>query len=63
MPVHVDQLPPETRRKLGLKKTRGQTFTREEIRREALGVLAQVRHLTMDQRRRVLEHALKVNEV
>jgi len=33
------------------------------LRREALAVLAEIRHLTADQRRRVLEHALKVNDV
>jgi hypothetical protein len=62
-PVHVDELPPETRKRLGLRKTRQQTFKREEIRREAIGVLAQIRHLTAEQRRRVLDHAMKVNEV
>ncbi len=62
-PVHVDELPPETRKRLGLRKTRQQTFKREELRREAIGVLAQIRHLTAEQRRRVLDHAIKVNEV
>jgi len=61
--VNVDELPPETRKRLGLRKSRQQSFKREQLRREALGVLAEIRHLTTDQRRRVLEHALKVNEV
>jgi len=61
--VHADELPPETRKRLGLRKSRQQTFTREQLRREAIGVLAQIRHLTADQRRRVLEHAVKVNDV
>jgi hypothetical protein len=61
--VHADELPPETRKRLGLRKSRQQTFTREQLRREAIGVLAQIRHLTADQRRRVLEHAAKVNDV
>jgi len=61
--VHADALPPETRKRLGLRKSRQQTFTREQLRREAIGVLAQIRHLTADQRRRVLEHAVKVNDV
>jgi hypothetical protein len=63
MPVHADQLPAATRRRLGLRKSREQRFKREQLRSEALGVLAQIRHLTADQRRRVLEHALKVNDV
>ncbi|HVR11800.1 MAG TPA: hypothetical protein VMW75_27405 [Thermoanaerobaculia bacterium] len=61
--VHADELPPETRKRLGLRKSRQQTFTREQLRREAIGVLAQIRHLTADQRRRVLEHAVNVNDV
>jgi hypothetical protein len=61
--IHVDELPAETRKRLGLRKPRQQTFTREQLRREAIGVLAQIRHLTADQRRRVLEHAVKVNDV
>ena len=61
--VHVDELPAAARRRLGLRKSRQQSFKREELRREALGVLAGIRHLTADQRRRVLDHAIKVNEV
>jgi hypothetical protein len=61
--VHIDELPAEARRRLGLRKSRQQSFKREELRREALAVLAEIRHLTADQRRRVLEHALKVNDV
>jgi hypothetical protein len=61
--VHVDELPAEARKRLGLRKSRQQSFKREELRRESLGVLAGIRHLTADQRRRVLEHALKVNDV
>jgi hypothetical protein len=61
--VHVDELPAAARKRLGLRRSRQQTFKREELRREAIGVLDQIRHLTADQRRRVLEHAIKVNEV
>ncbi|HVT58945.1 MAG TPA: hypothetical protein VHR45_11135 [Thermoanaerobaculia bacterium] len=62
-PLHADDLPAETRKKFGLRKSRQQSFKREELRREAIAVLAQIRHLTTEQRRRVLQHALKVNEV
>jgi hypothetical protein len=61
--VHADELPADARKRLGLRRSRQQTFRREELRREALGVLAAIRHLTADQRRRVLEHAIKVNEL
>jgi hypothetical protein len=61
--VHVDDLPPEARKRLGIRRGRRQTFKREQLRSEALGVLASLKHLTADQRRRVLEHAIKVNEV
>jgi hypothetical protein len=62
--VHVDDLPPEARKRLGVRRSRRQqTFKREQLRSEALGVLAVLKHLTADQRRRVLEHAIKVNEV
>jgi hypothetical protein len=63
--LHADDLnlTPEQRRRLGIPRSREQRFKREDLRREAIGVLAQIRHLTSDQRRRVLEHALKVNEV
>jgi hypothetical protein len=60
--LHADDLPPATRKRLGLRKSRQQSFKREELRREAIGVLAQIRHLSAGQRRRVLEHAIKVNE-
>ena len=62
-PVHVDELPAAARKRLGLRKSRQQTFTREQLRREALGVLDQIKHLTAEQRGRVLRHAIKVNEV
>jgi hypothetical protein len=61
--VHADDLPADARKRLGLRKSRQQTFPREELRREALGVLAVIRHLTADQRRRVLEQAINVNEL
>jgi hypothetical protein len=61
--VHVDELPAAARKRLGLRRSRQQSFRREDLRREVLGVLAGIRHLSVDQRRRVLEHALKVNDV
>lgn len=47
----------------GIKKQRQSQFTKETVRREAITVLNTIKHLTVDQRKRVLLHALKVNEV
>jgi hypothetical protein len=59
--LKVDDLPPETRRKLGLQKQRRTTFDKESVRRYALRCLAEIAELSQQERRRVLEHALKVN--
>jgi hypothetical protein len=62
-------LHPETRRKLGLPETpkkrgtKADSFTREHLRREALGILANIRQLSTSQRRQVLNFALKLNAV
>ena len=61
--IHIDDIPDETRKRLGLKKTRRRQFTAEQTRAWSLRVLAQMAELTQDQRRRVLEHALKLNRV
>jgi hypothetical protein len=63
MTLRAEDLPKATRKRLGLRKPRSQNLKREAVRREALAVLAVIRHLTASERRRVLEHALKVNEV
>lgn len=57
----IDDLTPETRRKLGLTKQRRTTFDKESVRRYAIRCLAEIAELTQQERRRVLEHALKVN--
>ena len=61
-PIKASDLDPEVRKQLGI-TLRNKQFTIEEVRRETLGVLAQVKHLTKAQRDRVLNHALKVNQV
>lgn len=64
MPLHESDLDHATKKKLGIRTPRApRQFRVEDLRREAIGVLNQVRHLDAAQRRRVLEHALKVNEV
>ncbi len=62
MSVNVNDLDKETRKKLGLKLTRQQSFSKEAVRSHAIRVLAEIADLTQDQRRRVLEHAIKVNK-
>lgn len=59
----LDDLTPETRRKLGVRRTRQQQFSKDAVRQHALRVLAEISALTQDQRRRVLEHAVKVNAI
>lgn len=64
MPLNLDDLDDDTRKRLGLKQPRKpKEFKIEDVRREALSVLNLLRHLTSAQRRRVLEHSLKVNDV
>jgi hypothetical protein len=65
--VNLSDLPPSVQAKLakdkGIKKPRESAFSKEDVRRYALEVLNVIRHLKVDQRRRVLDHARKVNEV
>jgi hypothetical protein len=59
----LDDLPVAVRQKLGVKRPRQSQFSKDEVRTHALRVLAEVASLTQDQRRRVLEHAVKVNAI
>lgn len=61
--LRLEDLTPETRKKLGVKAPRQQQFSKDAVRQHALRVLAEISTLTQDQRRRVLEHAAKVNNV
>jgi hypothetical protein len=61
--IKVDDLTPETRRKLGLRGRTERAFTKESVRSWAIKVLAEIADLTQEQRRRVLEHAIKLNRV
>lgn len=63
MPISIDDLTPAQRRELGLRKPRQIKFSADQVRTHALKVLAEIAHLTQDQRRRVLDHCLKVNRV
>ena len=59
--LKLDELPPELRKRLGV-RTRRTTFDKEAVRRYALRCLATLAELKQADRRRVLEHALKVNK-
>jgi hypothetical protein len=59
----LDDLPAAARQKLGIRRPRKTEFAKEAVRTHALRILAEVAGLTQEQRRRVLEHALKVNAI
>ncbi len=59
----IDDIPADTRRKLGLRRQRQSQFSKDAVRTHALRVLAEIANLTQDQRRRVLDHAAKVNGI
>ena len=61
--LNVNDLPPAMLKQLGIRKPRNQNFTKESVRSWSLKTLALLAELHQDQRRRVLEHALKVNRL
>jgi hypothetical protein len=61
--MKYEDLPPELLRQLNLKTPRGGGFSKESVRSWSLKALAMMSGLTQNQRRRVLEHAMKVNRL
>lgn len=61
--INPKDLPPALLKQLGIPKPRQQDFSKETVRSWSLKTLALLADLTQDQRRRVLEHALKVNRM
>jgi hypothetical protein len=64
--LSLEDLPANVRSRLakrGIRKPRVSTFSKDAVRENALKVLAVISHLTQDQRRRVLAHAVSVNAV
>jgi hypothetical protein len=61
--LNVKDLPPALLKQLGIPRPRKQGFTKESVRSWSLKTLALLADLSQDQRRRVLEHALKVNRM
>ena len=64
--VKTTELPAEVRKQiekqLGI-PSRRHAFTKQHVRRHAIEVLNVIKALSQDQRKRVLTHALKLNEV
>jgi|TARA_R100001480_G_C4684144_1_gene175234 hypothetical protein len=65
--MNINDLNPETIAKLGLQKEaakpREYKFTKDMVRSNSLNVMAVISKLSQMERRRVLEHCLKINEV
>jgi hypothetical protein len=61
--LNANDLTPAQLKSLGLRKPRETKFTAEHVRAWTLRVLAQMSTLTQDQRRRVLDHAQRVNKL
>jgi hypothetical protein len=61
--VHIDDLDPEQRQALGLRKPCETAFSKVDLRGWSLKVLAVMAGLSRVERERVLKHALKVNRV
>ena len=69
--MNINDLNPETLEKLGLvkehkqvnRKPREQKFSKEQVRSNAIKVLAVIAGLNQSERERVLQHAIKLNSV
>jgi hypothetical protein len=61
--LKLEDLSSEQLKDLGIKLPKQTTFTKEDVRSWALKILAQMSSLSQEQRRRALEHALKVNRM
>ena len=62
--LKVSDLPEAAQRKFGLKSaSKRVAFSKEKVRQRAILVLAELVDLSIDERRRVLSHALQVNKI
>ncbi len=61
--INADDLDPEQRKQLGIRKPREKAFSKDELRGWALKVLALMANLSRPERERVLKLALRVNKV
>lgn len=67
MGIPITELDPEIIAKLGLSKEvvkpREYKFTKDQVRSNSMNVMAVISKLSQNERRRVLEHCIKLNEV
>lgn len=67
MQMNIKDLHPETLAKLGLQqevaKPREYKFTKEQVRSNALNVMAVISKLSQSERKRVLDHCHKLNDI
>tara|TARA_R100001480_G_C4687324_1_gene175678 strand:+ start:415 stop:618 length:204 start_codon:yes stop_codon:yes gene_type:complete len=67
MGIPITELDPELIAKLGLSKEvvkpREYKFTKDQVRSNSMNVMAVISKLSQNERRRVLEHCIKLNEV
>jgi hypothetical protein len=61
--INLEDIDPEQRKAMGIRKPREASFTKDELRGWALKTLALMANLSRSERERVLRHALKVNKV
>jgi len=61
--VNFDDLSPEVRRRLKLRKQRQSQFSKDKVHSMPIRCLGPLADLTRDQRRRVLQHAMKLNQI
>jgi hypothetical protein len=61
--INLDDIDPEQRKAMGIRKPRESQFTKDELRGWALKVCALMANLSRVERERVLKHALRVNKV
>jgi len=69
--MNINELDKETIKKLGLdqeykkatRKPRVQKFSKEQVRSNALKALGLLAAFSQDERRRILNHAIQLNEV
>lgn len=61
--MRYEDLPPELLKKFNMRRPRQSGFSKGSVRSWSLKALAMMSGLTQYQRRRVLEHAMKVNRL
>lgn len=61
--INLDDIDPEQRKQLGIRKPRETTFGKDALRGWSLKILALMASLSRAGRERVLRHAIRVNKV